>query len=537
MRPEDRERIQVEVVSRVVERHVEAARRSPDGYLETLVNDTLYHERQRLEHADGRQARADAALYDDIRKQMRHASDRDLQVMLHRMARRFVAEVVGNFDERVYRLSTSAIPVGLWGLLNAMSPKRLLSLEGLREGLAEQVRVEGEVEHVKALLDRGTLIVAPTHLSNLDSIILGYAVYLIGLPPLTYGAGLNLFTNPLISFFMRNLGAYRVDRKKTARLYKDVLKEYATCSLEMGYHNLFFPGGTRSRSGAIERKLKKGLLGTTIAAYINNLRQHSSKPNLYLVPCTLSYKLVLEASTLINDHLSETGQSRYIIEDDEFSRPRLIFNFLSKLLSLDARIIVNFSAPRDVLGNRVDRAGNSLDARGRIIDVSRYVMRDGVPVHDAQRDTQYTSEAAEAIVDSYLADNVILSTHVVAFAMFHLLQTRNPELDLYRLLRTGGEAASFPMREVHREVDRVICALRESEPRPKLGPLLEEGDTQAVVADALRAFGLYHTRPAVRRRGDRVFHEDRNLLLYYGNRLRGYDLGRQLGPSPSGRTL
>ena len=32
-----------------------------------------------------------------------------------------VAEVVGNFDERVYRIATSMIPTGLWALLNAMS--------------------------------------------------------------------------------------------------------------------------------------------------------------------------------------------------------------------------------------------------------------------------------------------------------------------------------------------------------------------------------------------------------------------------------
>ena len=68
-----------------------------------------------------------------------------------------------------------------------------------------------------------------------------------GLPPTTYGAGKNLFSNPFISFFMRNLGAYRVDRRLRFELYKDVLKEYSTVLLEHGYHSLFFPGGTRCR--------------------------------------------------------------------------------------------------------------------------------------------------------------------------------------------------------------------------------------------------------------------------------------------------
>ena len=74
----------------------------------------------------------------------------------------------------------------------------------------------------------------------------GFGLMRAGLPPTTYGAGKNLFTNPFISFFMRNLGAYRVDRRLRFELYKDVLKEYSTVLLEHGYHSLFFPGGTRS---------------------------------------------------------------------------------------------------------------------------------------------------------------------------------------------------------------------------------------------------------------------------------------------------
>jgi hypothetical protein len=84
------------------------------------------------------------------------------------------------------------------------------------------------------------------------------------------------------------------------------------------------------------------------------------------------------------------------------------------------------------------------------------------------------------------------------------------------------------MREVHREVERVLGALRELERPPRLDPLLQAGDIQVMVTDALTAFELYHTHPAAQRRGDRVFHVDRNLLLYYSNRLRGYDLGRVL---------
>ncbi len=75
----------------------------------------------------------------------------------------------------------------------------------------------------------------------------GYAIYMAGLPPVCYGAGLNLFYNKFLGFFMNRLGAYKVDRRKKHSLYKNVLKEYAAVSMELGYDNLFFPGGTRSR--------------------------------------------------------------------------------------------------------------------------------------------------------------------------------------------------------------------------------------------------------------------------------------------------
>jgi len=530
MRPEDKERIQVEVVSRVVEHHVQRARKAPEGYLEGVINDTLYHERLRLEREDPRQPRIkeDLSFYRPMRKRLTHASSADQQAMVERMARHFVEEVTGNFDRRVYEVATRAVPTGLSVLLNTVSPSRLLSLRELRSSVADHLVVQGEIDAIRRLADRGTLVVVPTHSSNLDSPVLGYAWHLIGMAPLCYGAGLNLFNNPMLSFFMHNLGAYKVDRKKKAGLYKDVLKEYATCSMEMGYDNLFFPGGTRSRSGSVESRLKKGLLGCAVRAYVANLLAGRPRPNLYIVPCTLSYKLVLEGETLIEDHLKAVGKSRYIIEDDEFSKPRRILGFLNNLVGLDARLYVTFSKPLDVFGNPVDDEGHSLDPRGRRIDDQRYVMRGGKPVFDDQRDFQYTRETEAAIVEAYRRDNVLMSTNVVSLAIYRLLQAANPGMDLYRLLRTGGQSSSLAMSDVHAETDRVLRALKQLPGGPRLGADLASHDVPTIVSDALRHYACYHTHPAAVRRGDRVFHEDRNLLLYYGNRLRGYDLGRLL---------
>jgi glycerol-3-phosphate O-acyltransferase len=514
----------------VVDRHVQKALASPDGQLEQLINDTLYHERLRLEREPAnRSTREEVVFYQHVQRRGRRASTRELRELLDEMARRFAAEIVGNFDERVYRFATTVVPPGLTLLLSAMRPQTLGSLGSLGRSLSKRIHIQGPVDHLRALIATGTVIVTPTHASHLDSIVLGYAMHLLGLPPLLYGAGINLFNNPLISFFMNNLGAYRVDRKKSAALYKEVLKEYATVAVEMGYHNLFFPGGTRSRSGAIEMRLKKGLLGTGIDAFVNNLAAERPKPRVYVVPCTISYGLVLEAETLIDDYLKEVGKSRYIIEDDEFSRPARVLNFLGNIISLDGRVVLTFSPPLDVVGNDVDLEGRSLDPRGRVVDPAGYVLRDGAPVHDEQRDHEYTSELARRIGAAFLTDNVVMATHVVAAATLHALTQSNPELDLYRLLSTGGSRAWIGASELAAEVQRLIDTLRKLPGGPRLDIALARRGAHEIIDDALRYFATYHKLPALVRRGEQILHRDRTLLLYYAGRLRGYDLGRRLG--------
>ena len=158
---------------------------------------------------------------------------------------------------------------------------------------------------------------------------------------------------------MHNLGAYRIDRRLKHGLYKEVLKAYSCVLLERGYHSLFFPGGTRSRSGAVERKLKLGLAGTGVEAMARTAARGQMR-KVFFVPATINYLLTLEAETLIGDFLQEEGKHRYIIEDDESARPGRIAAFMRKLLGLDAGCVVRFGQPLDCFGNRGRRRGHLL---------------------------------------------------------------------------------------------------------------------------------------------------------------------------------
>jgi len=531
MRNELRDAAIVEVKSRIVEACLKQAQLRAGLPLDVLINDTLYHEKKRLETDRQSPTRGqDLAFWEGIRARLGKAGEGELKALLVAIVDRFAEEVRGNFSPWVYGMATKFVPRALPVLLNAMSPKRLMS-RGM-PSIAETIAIRGDVERLRRANELGTVILAPTHLSNMDSPVIGYALFAMGLPPFTYGAGLNLFANPLLSFFMRNLGAYRVDRRKTAPLYKDILKEYATVSLELGQPNLFFPGGTRARSGEVEQRLKLGLLSSGLRAYINNLQRKKERPNIYVVTCTINYHLVLEAESLITDYLKQEGKSRYIITDDESSRPRKILQFTQNLVNLDSRITVNVGDVLDPFGNHVDDAGESVDGHGRRVDITRYVVDKGDrPVHLPQRDRVFTRQCGDAIGASFKRHNEILSTHVAAFTLFETIRGRHPELDLYRLIRTGDEGTGIPVRDLVRNVAFTLAALRQRDAEGQITldrDTVAQGDAAATVQAALRHFGTYHARPVMVRRGDRVFTEDMTVLYYYSNRLRGYGVERDL---------
>ena len=530
MRNDLRDAVVVEVTSRMMAACIRQAEESADLQLDVLINDTLYHEKKRLEqHKSAPNWAGDLAFWDRIKGRLVHAGEGEQRVLLEQIVQRFVHEVLGNFSPIVYEAATKVMPTALPLLLNAMSPKKLMT-SGIPD-LRNSVRITGRLDGLRRCQELGTVILAPTHVSNLDSVIIGWALYALGLPPFTYGAGLNLFSNPALSFFMRNLGAYRVDRTKTSPLYKDTLKTYATVCLEHGQSQLFFPGGTRARSGEVEQHLKLGLMSCGLRAYINNLIARRDRPNVYIVPCNLNFHLVLEASTLIEDHLRLVGKSRYIITDDESFRRKEVMRFLSKLVQMDSEIVLTMGDPLDPFGNQVNDEGASIDGRGRVIDITRYVTGDdGLPMHEPQRDRVYTRQAGRAVAESFRQHNTVLATNLLALAIYEMTRLKYPHLDLYRLLRSAGDGTGFIMSEVADAVRRLTDKVHDKVATRDLqmSDIIAHAEPTRIIQEALRHFASYHRGGVISRRGDRLFPQDMNLVYYYRNRLSGYGLEEAL---------
>jgi glycerol-3-phosphate O-acyltransferase len=505
------------IVDEVVQRVCESVQ---DPLL--VLNDAAYLEIRRLQHSGG----AELGEWRALARSLGKMAPEHLRDKLREHVERYAWDVAGNFDPKVYKFASRAMPPILGALLAPRTTLRNIAHAFDLTTLDDHILVQGPREHIRKLSEIGTIVFVPTHLSNMDSVVFGFALERAGLPPATYGAGKNLFTNPVLSYFMHNLGAYRVDRRLKHQLYKDVLKAYSCVLIERGYHSLFFPGGTRSRSGGVERKLKLGLAGTGVEAFARTA-ERGRVQKVFFVPATINYLLTLEAETLIDDFLQEEGKARYIIEDDESTRLGRVTAFSQKLLGLDAGCVIRFSRPLDCFGNFVDDEGRSHDARGRVVDPVSYVVgRSGKPVRDAARDAQYTRDLGDVIVDAFKRDTVLMATHIVAACAFERLRRSVGKGDLFAMLRHQDDV-SIPRAELAEDVDRLLERGRALEEKGEivLAPTLKSAKGDEVLAQALRAFATgYHTNPVLVPRGNDLVLQDTRLLFYYQNRLAAHGM-------------
>ena len=118
MRNELRDAAIVEVRSRIVDACLKQAR-LPEGMpLDVLINDTLYHEKQRLERDRQSPTRdEDLAFWEGVRSRLGKAGESEQKEILVRVVERFTEEVRGNFTPWVYDMATRFIPRALPGMM------------------------------------------------------------------------------------------------------------------------------------------------------------------------------------------------------------------------------------------------------------------------------------------------------------------------------------------------------------------------------------------------------------------------------------
>ncbi|MCF8301147.1 MAG: 1-acyl-sn-glycerol-3-phosphate acyltransferase, partial [Haliscomenobacter sp.] len=507
--------------------------------LTDLIAETIYLEKIRIKEEPWKvDPPNERQFWSRIKKRLvKYSVDKDESIsaqnntyLLKQIIHRYALEIVGTFRINTFLFARKFLTWFFNQLLQASFWK--IRLKGGKKRLVQKLLVKGDIDHVRSLAQKGTLIIVPTHFSNLDSILIGYVLDAVtGLPAFSYGAGLNLYNTGYTAYFMNRLGAYRVDRRKKNKIYLETLKSMSSLSIQRGTNSIFFPGGTRSRSGAIENKLKMGLLGTVVEAQ-RTMIQRNENTKIYIVPLILSYHFVLDGQSLIDQYLKQQGKSRYFKEGKDYSGLSGIIRFIWKILSEGNEITLSFGKAMDVIGNPVDQEGNSKDKYGNTINMADYFISEGKVNTDIQRETEYTGLLAENIIKRFHSDNIVLSSHLLAFAAFEMICNENPKLDLFGILRLPTDDYIFDYNVLSATVNQLQKTLIIYAEKGKLilSPEIKSSIDE-LIADGIKHLGTFHIKkPLKKNKSGEVISENFYLLYFYHNRLTGYGLEKWIKP-------
>ncbi|MEN8928517.1 MAG: 1-acyl-sn-glycerol-3-phosphate acyltransferase, partial [Flavobacteriales bacterium] len=470
------------------------------------------------------------AFWNDIKKQFKSVKsidnkgdtkDFDNEILI-KILDYYGSEMVANFKPSSFRFAQKALPYIYSRLINSF-PQGLYKIFSSTDKLYDRMKISGDIEHLRALEKMGTLIVVPTHYSNLDSPTIGLSLNNIGLAAFTYGAGVNLFTIKSLSKFMHNAGAYKVDRRRKHKLYLETLKSYSTTALTEGVNSLFYPGGSRSRSGMLEEKLKLGLLGTALDAQRINLEDGNGK-KIFIVPVTLNYHYVLEAKKLIERHLKNEGKEDYL-EDENASSFGLLKRTV-KVLTSNPGMTISFAPALDVFGNKVNENGESISKIGNVIDIADYFKLHGKIRRDVQRDQQYTQILGERILKEFKANTVVLSSNLVAYVAFQIIRKRFSQFSVFEILSLPKDETTISEIEFKIVLDRIRDRLLNLE---KEGKIILSSELELKVEElmivGIKKVGSSHARYVLRKNKKGVIStQSMKLLYYYHNKLASYGL-------------
>lgn len=467
--------------------------------------------------------RNEIAANEKLKPEIKQANNTEI---LRRIIHRYTTEIAGNFKESTFLFARKFLTLFFKRLLNAAAGKSHRRLWSTKLELYERIKIHGDIDHVRNMFSHGTVVILPTHLSNLDSILIGYALdSVVGLPAFAYGAGLNLYESEIFAYYMTRLGAYRVDRRKKNPIYLDSLKIMSQVMLERGTNSLFFPGGTRSRSGEIERELKYGLLNSLLAAQ-RSIYEHGGQQKIIVIPLILGYHCTLEAQSLISGYLKSTGEEKFVSSRKGF-KLRNLLSFSWKFFSQSSEIHLSFGEPMDVLGYKLNADAESIDERNQQVDIREFFSLHGKIEANRQRESVYTRKLADRVVENYERYYVVLTSHLAAYTAFEILRKLHPSMDIYAIMRLPVDMLKIPMPLYRKTYQSILNVLKqmESENQIRLQFELQTLSIDDMIKHGVKYLGSFHAVwPLKFGDQDTIIAKNPMLVFYYHNRLSGFHL-------------
>lgn len=502
-----------------------------DGLREMLMR-TANMERMRIQKSAWRvDPPDDLAFWDNCMKLLNKQPSSNFTPILRKIVDRYVSEISGRFLITHYQLGQRVVQYALVRWLTPFNWQAIYNPYKTHAQLQQKIHITGAIEQLRELTRIGTVVMLPTHCSHLDSLLMAWVIDQLGLPHFVYGAGLNLFNNKLFAYFMQNLGTYTVDRRKKNLPYLNTLKTYATLALQWGCHSLFYPGGTRSRSGALEKQLKLGLLGATFEAQWRNYQaQGRAARKIFIVPIVLNYHCVLEAPRLIQSHLVAQGLSN--ISPSTVTATYRLFKLANNFLAGDSSLVVSIGQPMDLLGHTVNALGHSYNARGDYVDTYQaFLTIKKMTAEKRHKYEDHTKALGEAIVAAYYRYNYVLTSHLLAFVIFLLIKRQYPTLSLPHLLHLAPEKLIIPYTSLIDAFSQLRYGVLKlsREAKIQVAPIIKTASLTSIIEQGLHHLGCYyHERPLRQTPTGDIMVQNLAVILYYHNRLQGYALEQYL---------
>jgi len=150
------------------------------------------------------------------------------------------------------------------------------------------------IEKIADYAKRNPLVLAPSHRSYCDFLILSTAFYMNHLVPPHVAARENMSFGPFGSLWRRG-GAFYLRRSFDDPLYRMVFRSYITYLIKQGYTQEFFIEGGRSRTGKMLTP-RLGMLAWNVDAFLQTARR-----DLFFVPIAITYEHLVEERAIVGE--------------------------------------------------------------------------------------------------------------------------------------------------------------------------------------------------------------------------------------------
>jgi glycerol-3-phosphate O-acyltransferase len=165
----------------------------------------------------------------------------------------------------------------------------------------------GELDKLRELGRRASLVFIPSHKSNFDHLSLYSLLAESGFPPPHTAAGINMAFFPM-NRILPGTGAYFLRRSfSDDPIYKEALRAFITMLVQRRFHQEFFIEGGRSRSGKLLPP-RYGILNYIV----DGARKHDIGEVLF-VPVAIAYDQILELAEYVRQNLGDEKEAESFV--------------------------------------------------------------------------------------------------------------------------------------------------------------------------------------------------------------------------------